>query len=503
MNNHLFNIIEVFLARVEETAHVPALVHEGRSVTYKDLLNDVLCTAAYYQQKGIIKGDKVLVSIPVSIDLYRTILAILYLGAIPVLPDEWLSGDLLKEGLDKVPCSALIAPGKLILYTSFNGPLRSIPLKIKSGKMNAAPASSPPYQGTDNEVAVVCFTARENAVKVSDLSHELILAQLTALKPLLQPAQDITLTTFAYVPLWQLALGKTTVLPPDKFKAGKPDAATIIANACKENKVTTLIIPPVLMDMLTTFSLPLVRHIYTGGDPVFPSLAGDITIKFPQAATTIIYGITPALPISHITSAEVGNTSLKTLKSRGLPVGFTDGAIAASIIPFHHSPIPPLSSFAWQQLQCKPGEAGEIVVSGEHVLKQYLHDTDAASLDTIHVDGVTWLRTGDAGSVSEEGKLYYLGHMQELFEWDGQLIFPTIAANSFKMRSGASEAALVMHKDKLVLVIEAAAPLNDRMLSGSLQDTGLTSATVKYLKKIPKEPHQPVNIDYKKLISLL
>lgn len=503
MNDHLFNIIEVFLDRAKETAHVPALIHEGKSLTYKDLLNDVLCTAAYYQQKGIIAGDKVLVSIPVSIDLYRAILAIIYLGAIPVLPGESLDGDLLRDGLIKVPCSALIAPARLILYTSFSGPLRNIPLKIKSGKMNAAPAPFPQHQGTDSDVALITMTTRENAVEISDLSHELILAQLTALKPLLQPTQDITLTTLPYVPLWQLALGKTTVLPPDKFKADKPDATSVIANACKENKVTTLIIPPLLMDGLTTFSLPLVRHIYAGGNPVFPSLAGDITIKFPQAATTIVYGITAAVPISHITSAEVGNTSLKTLKLLGLPVGFPDGAIAVSIIPFHQSPIPPLSSFAWQQLQCKPGEAGEIVVTGEHVVKQYLHDTEAASLNTVHVDGVTWLRTGDAGRISEEGKLYFLGHIQEIFEWDGQLIFPTVAANSFKMRSGVTEAALIQHKGKLFLVIEAATPLNDRMLSGSLQDTGLTSATVKYLKKIPKEPHQPVNIDYKKLTGLL
>jgi acyl-CoA synthetase (AMP-forming)/AMP-acid ligase II len=507
LNDQSLNIIAAFMGKVSDAPGAIALIHEGHSVSYKDLLQDILCTVDYYRQKGIVAGTRVLVSIPMGIDCYRTLLALIYLGAVPVLLDDWLTGASLKHCLDLVPCDALIASPKLLFYTTFSGPLKNIPLKIKSGKMSSTAATFPPHHAAVSDTALITFTAGSTTYpNAADITHGLLNTQLSALAPLLPTTttgQEKTLTTLPIIPLLQLAFGKTTVLPPDKFRIDKPDTVSAIVNTCREQKVTTLIISPSIMDALTAFSLPPIRHIITDGGPVFPASAGDITIRFPQATTTVIYGSAATAVISQITSLEIGNASLKTLKQWGLPVGVPNAATAVSIIPIRQSPIPPQSSFAWQQLQCPAGEAGEIVVTGEHVLKQYINNPEATARSLVRVDDLTWYRTGDAGRVSADGKLYFLGRIAEILEWNGKPLFPVIAANCFRMRSGVSEAAVLEHKGKLTLVIEAATPPAERVLAASLSDADLTGASIKYLKKIPKDPRYQTNIDYEKLANLL
>lgn len=496
--------MEVFVRAAKEHPQATALVHEGKQVTYQQLLQDVLCTAAYYQEKGIAPGSNILVFIPMSIELYRTVLALMYIGAVPVFLDGWVAGERLRECLDVVPCEALIAPVKLILYSAFSGPLRSVHLKIKAGKRSSAPLSAPPYATDAANTALITFTTGSTGIpKAADRTHTFLQAQLTTLMPLLPANGERTLTTLPIVVLMQLAMGRTTYLPPEKFKIDKPDTITHIATECKDHKINTLIVSPAVIDGLTKFTLPQIRHILTGGGPVFPSLAGDITIKFPQAVATIIYGSTEAEPISHISSAEVGNTSLKTLQQWGLPVGVPDAAAMVSIIPFTGTAIPQLSSFNWRQMQCQPGEAGEIVVTGEHVLKHYINNPEAVAMNKIHVDGMIWHRTGDAGRISADGRLYFLGRAKEAFDWNNKTVFPVIAANCFKMRSRAREAAVLMHKGQPTLVIEADTALPERMLTPSLEDAGLAGATIRYLKKIPKDPRHQTKIDYDKLAAHL
>ena len=76
------------------------LVEKNTQVTYAELYNLVANFKDHLKSKGIKKGDKVLVLVPMSIHLYVTLLSIWSLGAIPCFMDAGF----IKNGLRKKEC---------------------------------------------------------------------------------------------------------------------------------------------------------------------------------------------------------------------------------------------------------------------------------------------------------------------------------------------------------------------------------------------------------------
>ncbi len=86
------------------------------------------------------------------------------------------------------------------------------------------------------------------------------------------------------------------------------------------------------------------------------------------------------------------------------------------------------------------GEVGEIEVIGPHVFKGYWNRPDA----TQEVfDGDGWFRTGDLGSVSEDGYYTISGRAKELIISGGYNIYPREIEELLEGYSGVSEAAVV------------------------------------------------------------
>ncbi|CAM1502445.1 Fc.00g044290.m01.CDS01 [Cosmosporella sp. VM-42] len=79
---------------------------------------------------------------------------------------------------------------------------------------------------------------------------------------------------------------------------------------------------------------------------------------------------------------------------------------------------------------CRPGsreilnrsEVGELHISGESVIKNYL---SGDSEDGLYSDGIgTWLATGDQGWIDEDGIVYILGRYKDLIIRGGENIYP-------------------------------------------------------------------------------
>jgi len=68
-----------------------------------------------------------------------------------------------------------------------------------------------------------------------------------------------------------------------------------------------------------------------------------------------------------------------------------------------------------------PGEQGEICTRGYHVMKGYFNMPEATA-ETIDEDG--WLRTGDLGSVDEQGYLRITGRIKDMIVRGGENIYP-------------------------------------------------------------------------------
>ena len=70
----------------------------------------------------------------------------------------------------------------------------------------------------------------------------------------------------------------------------------------------------------------------------------------------------------------------------------------------------------WKALEQKPGQAGEIVVSGPQVQRGYLGDPEGEARNKIKDGSKVWHRTGDAGYLDAQGRLFLLGRLQQRVE---------------------------------------------------------------------------------------
>jgi long-chain acyl-CoA synthetase len=86
------------------------------------------------------------------------------------------------------------------------------------------------------------------------------------------------------------------------------------------------------------------------------------------------------------------------------------------------------------------GAAGEIMVRGDNVMKEYYKDP-ATTATTLHADG--WMRSGDLGYMDEDGFVYITGRIKELIIKGGENIAPREIDEALLKHPAVLEAAAV------------------------------------------------------------
>ena len=76
------------------------------------------------------------------------------------------------------------------------------------------------------------------------------------------------------------------------------------------------------------------------------------------------------------------------------------------------------------------GEEGEILLAGPTVMKEYIkHPEETAQTLRQHADGLTWVYTGDLGTMDEEGFIYFRGRSKRMIVSSGYNIYPAQLEN--------------------------------------------------------------------------
>ena len=78
------------------------------------------------------------------------------------------------------------------------------------------------------------------------------------------------------------------------------------------------------------------------------------------------------------------------------------------------------------------GEEGEILLAGPTVMKEYLkHPEETANTLRTHADGLTWVYTGDLGTMDNEGFTYFRGRSKRMIVTSGYNVYPAQLENIF------------------------------------------------------------------------
>lgn len=499
------NIIKLL---IESDARHPdrlAFVNINSSVTYRKLLYEIRIQSAYYMAKGLTKGSKVLVMLPVGIELYKTVLSLLYIGACPVFLDEWVSVKRLTECCRLVECDAMVADQKILFYSYFIKELKKIRVKLKAGITKHYPGENDFCEVSTEDTALITFTTGSTGLpKAANRTHGYLYEQYEALKPLLENDAVTSLVTLPIVILLNLALGKTIILPP--AKVNKPESVPIFLNVITQFQPEEIITSPAVLSDLadsTNYKTDDIKYILSGGGPIFPDLAKKVRNVFVKAKCTAVYGSTEAEPISIIDFDTLAVTETSEIIAKGLPVGKVDKHVQIGVIPVDTNAIPALNSIGEFRAMLVPRETiGEIVVSGPHVLCEYTNNAAATERYKIKAGNDVWHRTGDVGNIDNNGNLYLRGTISSIFEYAGKTYYPLVAEYVFKQLTGLSIAIMASNNNAL-LIVEGVNDQTDETFDSVAELLSLENFHIQYVRQIPKDVRHRTKTDYDKLREIV
>lgn len=468
-------LLDAFADAVAQHGPRPAIIEaNGKTSSFDELDQRTRALASGFAARGIGHGDRVLLAMPVSIDLYACLAALWRLGAVVVFPEPAMGLKGLRHAARVTNPKAFLASGLYRLLGWFVPALRALPMRIRplAGRIDTATQSDTSRE----DIALISFTSGSTgAPKAIARSHAFMMAQSDAISPLLQPGPDGArdLVAFPVFVLVCLALGITSVLPAWKLTRQNRATASEMHEQIRRFGVTRLLVPPVICETLSRAGdLPKLNAIFTGGGPVFPDILDRLAALAPDLRMVAVYGSTEAEPIAHLEHASISADDLACMKAGG-------GLLAGTPVPEVDVRI----------------EDGEILVAGAHVNESYL-DTAQNAETKLEREGRIWHHTGDRGRFDEKNRLWLLGRTQARVDD----IDPFAVETAARFWIGAERSALAQVNDKPVLAVEGDVTHLKQWKAAAM---ALGISDVRHVTRIPLDRRHGSKTDYTKLKRII
>jgi len=522
------NLIHLLLRHVETRPDAVALIEgTGRSrstCTFAELDQRSRHVARQLRCDGLAPGDVVCLAQPVSVNLYVVLAGLLRAGLVAMIPDASAGLDRLAACCRTVAPDAIVGPGKAHLLRLLRSDIRAIPRAYTTGRLplprtTRLDLSGSLHAGDDGSVeptnlddaAVLSFTSGSTGTpKTIARSHGLLRGQYEAIRDALdlRPGQT-DLSALPVFVLANLAAGVTTVLPNDSLQRPGAVDPVRIGQQLRAERPDRLTASPAFIERLLVDpdALSSLRRIDTGGAPVPYALQQRIRHAAPHAELTVVYGSSEAEPIAHVAHRDVSPEDVGAMeRGDGLLVGRAVESADVRILPDRWgTPIGPFSQSNVEAQSVPTGASGEIVVAGPHVVPGYLDADDA--VHKIQVDGTVWHRTGDAGRIDAQGRLWLLGRCSERLH-DPRAVeheSTSLSAYPFSVEiaaasvDGVARAAALMWDGVPCVVLErGSGARNDSALAadalGRLSDSPIRRAYV--VEHVPVDRRHNAKVDY-------
>ncbi|KAK0454805.1 hypothetical protein EV421DRAFT_1943272 [Armillaria borealis] len=487
---------DFWLSSVEKYHNDTYVVFEGERLTYGQVHEYALKAAGvYYSAYGVRKGDRICICSRNCSEFTINWWACHLLGAVPVLVNAWLPLEPLKyciihtqcrlllidseraavlEPVLTAMCSEIGVTGVLVLDALCDASLRKgmeryhdVVNDFVGHWRNVLDERYPAIHPEDN--AAIMFTSGTTGLPKGVLStqRQFLTNSLNTVvgnrRAALRRGENLNSTpsgpqkgALIAVPLFHVTgttsytmmatmLGMKIVL---MRKWIVEDAANLIRleNVCVAGGV------PAMVSDLIDSSLAGYRleGLFFGGSPAPEILTERARQVFPGAQLSQGYGLTETNSIS-VGNAGEDYVTRPSSTGRACPVN------DIMIINEAGARVP-------------PGEIGEIWLRGPNVMKEYWHDPEATS-KILTPDG--WLKSGDIGSMDEEGFLYVKDRIKDVIIRGGETISSVSIENALYNDPRILEVAAVGVPDKrlgelVAVVVSIKAPYRGQVTEASL-----------------------------------
>jgi acyl-CoA synthetase (AMP-forming)/AMP-acid ligase II len=461
-----YSVVRFLQGSANRVPDRPALILDGTApctITFTELWTRVCNLAAGFVAEGLKPGDRAICMVPMSIDLYVCLLALLKMGAIVVFVDPWISPGRIAEMAAFSEPDAYVGVPKSHIVRLLNGNLRRIRITVTTGKrIGPIPArrtvSELEISGNANnsispksadDPALVTFTSGSSGTpKGANRTHGFLAAQHEALHlEFPYNDDDVDMPMFPVFALNNLALGITSVIPDMDFKSvASVDAGAIRGQIQRHGVTTCTASPPFfsrLSDLPATADGPLrLRRIITGGAPVADQEIECWQKALPGTEILVAYGSTEAEPVAQISATDrlQAKSDIRP-RTPGFCVGYPIENIRTRVIRIHDRAIS-LTSGGWGPWDLAQGEIGELVVSGDHVCRDYYKNPEAVAQNKILEGKTTWHRMGDTGYFDKEGRFWIVGRVHSTMRRDGKEMHPQLIEQAARQDNPWQLAAL-------------------------------------------------------------
>lgn len=516
-------------------------------INFRDLENKIAQFAQGLLKIGIEKGDRVIIFLPMSVDMYIAMFAVQRIGAIAVFLDSWARSHHLGASAECVQPKAMISFDMAFKLVDQVAEFKSMPIRILYGAtLNPTDIASDksthkyaeifqiersPIAAVESEfTGLITFTTGSTGKpKGANRTHRFLVAQHFALTHAIPYTQvDIDMPAFPIFSLNSLATGVTTVLPAINLAEPAATDSALLASQIINGQVSCTTLSPSMLIGLAKYCaeknivLLGLRRVVTGGAPISKDDVRAFYKIAPQTDIWILYGSTEAEPMAHIEGRDMLREEFKQdpdLVENGVNVGEISEDIGYKFIRVINGPIS-LEATSWNQLEVAKGEVGEFICTGDHVCRDYYNNPDAfKSAKILDTENQVWHRTGDLAYIDKNKNLWIVGRVNNAVERQGKYYFPVQAEVLLKRFPYTERCAFLglsvsdQHTDQKTCAViqlkESALKENFNFKSAQekiikiFDKNNIPLDYVKFVKSVPMDPRHHSKVEYAVLKKML
>ena len=424
-------LIETFWGIAERYSDNTAIIDSERHINYCNLLSLVSAAALWLSSNGLLKGDRIGIHLPNSIEYIILYYACWRAGIIPVALNTFARQREIEFWMEDSNCS-LIFSNKL-KNISTPVPLCKISttqnhLSINGQEIIDQPTNDQWSPVSLDEVATIIYTSGTTGnPKGITLLHRNLAANIGAIVKSLNISHDdvfLCVLPFFYsygnsVLHSHLATGATLVLLNNVMYP-----AEILKTIERENCSGFAGVPSLYISLLKKtkfhrYDLSCLRYITQAGGPLANNYIKQIHLLLPDVDFVTMYGQTEA-------TSRISYLPPQFLEQKTGSVGIGVEGITITIEDRNGH-------------ECKPGESGEICVLGENIMAGYWDNPEATSQALLNRK----LYTGDIGYKDEDGFLYIVGRHSEILKISEHRVSPYEIEEVLMQHEAVEECAVI------------------------------------------------------------
>ena len=444
------DFLELSAARLPDKV---ALVCDGRRLTYAEIDSAANRLARAMVGLGVRRGDRVAIHLPNSVEAVVSIFAILKAGAAFVVINPTTKRDKLIYILNNCRATALVTEARSELAGLADAPDRSVPSLAGCILCGATPPDD--RAGAIQRLAWDTVMAREDGTRPARLNIDLDLACLIYTsgttgdpKGVMSDHSNVTFAAGSIIEylgnvesdivinvlplsfdygLYQLLMvfkfGGTLVLERTFTYPA------VVLKRMVQERVTGFPGVPTLYAMLlpmdlSGFDLSSLRYLTNTAAALPVSHIEALRRKFPHATLFSMYGLTETKRTLFLPPTELDRRP----GSVGIPIPGTEAWIESET-----------------GARLGPGEVGELVVRGRHVMRGYWEapEMTARRYRTEPSTGDRLCYTNDLFKTDEDGFFYFVSRKDDIIKSRGEKVAPKEVEAVLYALPGIQEAAVV------------------------------------------------------------